>query len=52
VISVGFENTYGHPNREVLERWAERHAMILRTDEDGLVTILSGGRRIAPDTPR
>jgi competence protein ComEC len=52
VISVGFENSYGHPNREVLERLAERHAMILRTDEDGLVTILSDGRRMAVETPK
>jgi competence protein ComEC len=52
VISVGFENSYRHPNREVLERLAERHAMSLRTDEDGLVTILSDGRRLAVETPR
>ena len=34
VISVGFENSYGHPNREVLERLAARHAMTMRTDEE------------------
>ncbi len=51
VISVGFENSYGHPNREVIERLAARHAMTMRTDENGLITILSDGRRIAVENP-
>ena len=52
VISAGFENSYGHPNREVLERLAERRAMTLRTDRDGLVTIRSDGRRLFLETNR
>ena len=52
VISAGFQNSYGHPNRDVLDRLAEHHAMILRTDQDGLVTIRSDGRRLYLETNR
>ena len=52
VISAGFENSYGHPNRDVLERLAEHHAMTLRTDQDGLVTVRSDGRRLFVETYR
>jgi competence protein ComEC len=50
VISAGFENSYGHPNRDVLARLEEHHAGILRTDEDGLITIRSDGRRLTVET--
>jgi competence protein ComEC len=46
VISVGLENSYGHPNREVIERLREHHAMVLRSDQDGLISIRSDGRRL------
>jgi competence protein ComEC len=49
VISAGFENSYGHPHRDVLERLAGHHAAILRTDREGLITIRSDGRRISVD---
>lgn len=40
VISVG-ENSYGHPTPEVLERLHCRGIPVLRTDEDGNITVLS-----------
>ncbi len=46
IISDGFENSFGHPNRDVLERLAEHHARILRTDTNGLISVVSDGRRI------
>ncbi len=52
VVSAGFENSYGHPNRDVIERLEQHHAAILRTDEDGLITIRSDGRRLTVDTYR
>ncbi|MGO9262611.1 MAG: ComEC/Rec2 family competence protein [Bryobacteraceae bacterium] len=52
VISDGFENSYGHPNRDVLDRLREHHAMTLRTDQDGLVTVRSDGRRLFVETYR
>jgi competence protein ComEC len=50
VISAGFENNYGHPNREVLDRLAQRGTAVLRTDFDGMVTIRSDGRRLHVET--
>jgi len=52
VMSAGFENSYGHPHAEVLERYAERQACVLRTDLDGLVTVRSDGRRLRMDMAR
>jgi competence protein ComEC len=51
VISDGFENQFGFPNREVLDRLDGLHAGVLRTDRDGLVSILSDGHRIRFETP-
>ena len=50
VISVGFENSYGHPHPTVVERLTEHHATILRTDRDGLITIRTDGKRIWVET--
>jgi len=52
VMSAGFENSYGHPHAEVLERYEERQACVLRTDLDGLVTVRSDGRRLRMDMAR
>jgi competence protein ComEC len=46
IISDGYENSYGHPAPLTLEHLAERHIEPLRTDELGLITILSDGRHI------
>jgi competence protein ComEC len=45
-VSAGFQNSFGHPNRAVLERLEERHIPVLRTDLDGLVTIGTDGKRV------
>ncbi|HEY5055522.1 MAG TPA: ComEC/Rec2 family competence protein [Acidobacteriaceae bacterium] len=48
VISVGENNTFGHPRAEVLDRLAGAHAHVYRTDRDGLATfLLSPDGRIA-----
>jgi competence protein ComEC len=46
VISDGFENTYGHPHPLTLAALNQRHVSVYRTDERGLVTISSDGKRI------
>ena len=38
VISVG-ENSYGHPDPSVLERIATAGAEVLRTDQNGTITV-------------
>ncbi|MDP9038436.1 MAG: ComEC/Rec2 family competence protein [Acidobacteriota bacterium] len=40
IISVGRQNTFGHPRREIIERLAEAHTRVFRTDEFGLTTFL------------
>jgi competence protein ComEC len=50
VISVGLDNSYGHPNRDVVERLRQHHAVVYRTDQDGLITIRSDGRRLHVET--
>jgi competence protein ComEC len=52
VVSAGFENSYGHPNRDVMERLQQHGASILRTDQDGLITIRSDGRRLTVERYR
>jgi competence protein ComEC len=52
VMSAGFENSYGHPHPEVLDRYEERRACVLRTDLDGFVTVRSDGRRLRMDMAR
>lgn len=51
VISAGYENSFGHPHPDVLSRLTARRAAILRTDQLGLVTVLTDGRRIRFDHP-
>ena len=50
IVSAGFENSYGHPNRDILDRLDRHGAVVLRTDLDGIVTIRSDGRRLAVGT--
>lgn len=43
IVSAGFENSFGHPHKDVIARLTARHAAILRTDLDGLVTARTDG---------
>jgi len=47
VISVGRKNRYGHPYQEVLDRLERFGVTVLRTDQDGDITIVSDGRALA-----
>jgi competence protein ComEC len=40
VISVGRNNTFGHPRAEVIGRIAAAHTRLYRTDEFGLTQFL------------
>ncbi len=52
VISVGAENTVGHPRPEVLDRLAQQGVKVLRTDEQGTVEFTTDGRRLWVRTER
>jgi competence protein ComEC len=43
IVSVGRNNTYGHPAPAVLDRYREVGAEIFRTDHDGAVTVDTDG---------
>jgi competence protein ComEC len=52
IISVGRQNTFGHPRPEVLGRLSAAHARLYRTDEFGLTTfLLNRDGHIAALTP-
>jgi competence protein ComEC len=40
VISVGANNTFGHPRAEIVQRLHDAHARVFRTDQAGLTTFL------------
>lgn len=40
VVSVGRDNTFGHPRTEVIQRFADADTWLYRTDEFGLTTFL------------
>lgn len=40
IISCGKDNSYGHPHKEVLERFNKTGATIYRTDESGNILIM------------
>jgi len=46
VISVGEGNTYGHPNQEVLDTFAERNMRVYRTDQLGSIVLTTDGTNI------
>ena len=50
MFAVGYRNRFGHPKREVWERYAgaERH----RSDRDGAVTFRFGAAGIAAERER
>ncbi|MBU1146685.1 MBL fold metallo-hydrolase, partial [Patescibacteria group bacterium] len=43
VISVGAKNTFGHPNKTILNRLEKNGVEIFRTDQDGDIRFLSDG---------
>jgi competence protein ComEC len=52
VISVGLRNTFGHPRPEIIQRLADAHARLFRTDQFGLTTfLLSRDGQIASSNP-
>jgi len=46
IISAGEDNPYGHPSPELLERLENAGVLILRTDRDGAVHLLTDGARM------
>jgi len=52
IISVGADNTFGHPSRRVLKRLERAGAKIYRTDQDGTVKLFSDGKTLNTKTEK
>lgn len=52
IVSVGADNSFHHPSGDVIDRLEERHAEVLRTDQYGLISVVSDGRHLSIDTMR
>ena len=52
LISAGYLNQFHHPHPTVLSRLADRHTMVLRTDQRGLLTFRTDGRQVEVETYR
>ncbi|HTA44588.1 MAG TPA: ComEC/Rec2 family competence protein [Bryobacteraceae bacterium] len=50
IISVGFDNSYGHPHPLTIDALEERRIGYFRTDEQGLITVVSDGRHLRIET--
>ena len=46
VISVGQDNSYGHPHREVMSRLRDAEVTVLRTDMQGHIVCYSDGQTV------
>jgi competence protein ComEC len=46
LISDGYKNQFHHPNAEVLERLAQHHVIVFRTDQRGLITFRTDGDKV------
>ncbi len=46
VIPVGRRSPFGHPHLEVVERWQSSGARLMRTGENGMITITTDGKGI------
>jgi competence protein ComEC len=52
VVPAGYRNRFGHPAREVLERYARAGVTVLRTDRDGAVSVVLIGHTPQVSTER
>ena len=39
VFTVGYRNRFGHPNQDVVERYADSGSTLLRSDQDGAILV-------------
>jgi beta-lactamase superfamily II metal-dependent hydrolase len=46
IISVGKDNSFGHPSRRIIKRLERIGSQVLRTDEQGTIRIASNGEKI------
>lgn len=47
ILSLGKDNTYGHPHKETLEALNKNNSIVYRTDRNGTITAISNGNNIS-----
>ena len=52
VISVGKDNSYGHPSEDTLSRLRDVDAQVYRTDLQGTITCVSDGHSLSFETEK
>jgi competence protein ComEC len=54
IISVGRSSIFGHPNKDVVERWRAGGAQVMTTGEKGTISVVTDGRdlRISSFVPQ
>ncbi len=50
VFSVGQHSVFGHPHREVVDRWRTSGAQVLTTGRSGMITVTTDGRDLRVET--
>jgi competence protein ComEC len=50
IISVGRNSRFGHPHKEVVERWRSCGATVLTTGHSGTITITTDGHNLSLET--
>ena len=50
IISVGKTSKFGHPHREVVERWKQSGAKVLTTGEHGTISVSTDGKSLEIQT--
>jgi competence protein ComEC len=50
IISVGRTSIFGHPHKDVVERWKASGAVVMTTGERGMISIVTDGRGLSVRT--
>lgn len=50
IISVGKRSMFGHPHKEIVERWLTNGSQLFTTGESGTITFVTDGEEIFVDT--
>ena len=50
IISVGRTSMFGHPNKDVVERWRASGAEVMTTGQRGTISVVTDGRALIIST--
>jgi len=50
IISVGRTSMFGHPNKDVVERWRASGAEVMTTGQRGTISVVTDGRALSVST--